>query len=332
MIGGILVMLLLLGFVLYWHLSATTTSSLSWHERIAEWMGRPANPSESSDEEVALIDSLIEAQAINLNGKAEYANRIVRMHTFDPNHADSAELVEVGLLPWQAHNLIRYRTVVREKNGGRAAFRKPESLLRLSWMSDSLYTAIRPYIVLQLTAEDTIYPVDSTKYLLRRQYIDSLRRDSFLCDSAYAARKIAWQQQKPVKKDTIIDLNHCDTTDLKYVRHIGSYSAKRIAEYGKELGGYVSVEQLRDPELRLPRLQVDSIIPYMTVSTDFIVQINVNTTPVGRMYKHPYISTEMAIEIRRVCLDHRIRSAADLQRYFRPQYGDLQRVLPYLSY
>ena len=70
---------------------------------------------------------------------------------------------------------------------------------------------------------------------------DSLWRDSM---GIYFTRHI--------KKDTIIDLNHCDTTDLLYLRGIGQYTAIQILRYREQLGGFYSPSQLTDAPLSTP--------------------------------------------------------------------------------
>ena len=57
------------------------------------------------------LDSLDESE--RAARRAQYASRypqpVIRLQPFDPNTADSTLLVTVGLKPWMARNLIRYR-------------------------------------------------------------------------------------------------------------------------------------------------------------------------------------------------------------------------------
>ena len=87
------------------------------------------------------MDSLSEAEYTAR--KATYAKQhpkpAIRLQPFDPNTADSVLLVEVGLQPWMAKNLIRYREAGK-------VFRQPEDLRRLYGMNDTLYATLAPYI------------------------------------------------------------------------------------------------------------------------------------------------------------------------------------------
>ena len=45
-----------------------------------------------------------------------------------------------------------------------------------------------------------------------------------------------------VKKDTILDLNHCDTAELQFIRGSGRYTASQIVQYRERLGGFYCLE------------------------------------------------------------------------------------------
>ena len=65
----------------------------------------------------------------------------VKPRPFNPNTADSLELLSVGLTPRVARNILRYREA-----GGR--FRKPEDLARIYGLHDTLYAQVEPYITI----------------------------------------------------------------------------------------------------------------------------------------------------------------------------------------
>lgn len=57
---------------------------------------------------------------------------------FDPNRADSATFVRLGLRPWQASNALKYR-----RRGGR--WRSPDDFARLYGLSEADFRRLRPY-------------------------------------------------------------------------------------------------------------------------------------------------------------------------------------------
>ena len=69
------------------------------------------------------------------------------LQPFDPNTADSTTLVHLGLRPWMARSVMRYR-----EKGGR--FRQKEDFRNVYGMTDSLYAALEQYV--QITTDTTL--------------------------------------------------------------------------------------------------------------------------------------------------------------------------------
>lgn len=68
------------------------------------------------------------------------------LQPFDPNTADSTTLVHLGLRPWMARSVVRYR-----EKGGR--FELKEDFRKVYGMTDSLFAALEPYV--QITPDST---------------------------------------------------------------------------------------------------------------------------------------------------------------------------------
>lgn len=247
-------------------------------------------------------DSLREAK-----WKKQYARDTIAicMQQFDPNTADSSTLVHLGLKPWQASNMLKYRA-----KGGR--YRKTEDLKRLYGMTDSMYLALLPYVVIDTLAID--------------QWRDSVR---MAADSVprYVSHK----------RDTILNLRTADTTELKMIKGIGNYRAKQIIRYREQLGGFASVEQLREVKALQPLLKdslsTDSLLSHFFLDSVHIVPLRVNSMHVERLQRHPYLSFEQARAIyelrrRKIQLKHldQLRTLDCLTEQ------DIQRLRPYLSF
>lgn len=218
----------------------------------------------------------------------------LRLHPFDPNTADSVELLELGLRPWQARTLIRYR-----QKGAR--FRKTEDVKKLFFMNDSLYAALLPFINISLPA-------------------DTAQTDTAKHGQAYVPR---------LKKDTIIELNSADTATLQLLRGVGRYTAVQIVRYRQQLGGYVSPEQLRE----IDNINIDTLLPHFTADATLVNPIPVNKASVDRLNRHPYIRFEQAKCLYNLRREH-ISLTLDIflreQDCF--TQDQLQQVLPYLSF
>lgn len=63
----------------------------------------------------------------------------VRLFPFDPNTADSTQLLQLGLQRWQVRNIYRYR-----RAGG--IYRRPQDFARLYGLTAGQYRQLEPYI------------------------------------------------------------------------------------------------------------------------------------------------------------------------------------------
>lgn len=250
------------------------------------------------------LDSLDESE--RAARRAQYASRypqpVIHLQPFDPNTADSTLLVTVGLKPWMARNLIRYR------NAGKV-FRRPEDLQRLYGMNDSLYSTLLPFIQIDTAA------LASSLGMCR------VVSDTDTVITAYTPR---------IKRDTILDLNTADTTELMLLRGVGRFTAMQIIRYRRALGGYYSTSQLYEIS-EIANDRIDSLLPHLYADTSLITPIDVNRASVKQLYSHPYISykqAEQLYDLRRRKL--RLHSPDELSAVFSPD--ERQRLLPYLRF
>ncbi|MBR1412874.1 MAG: helix-hairpin-helix domain-containing protein [Prevotella sp.] len=229
------------------------------------------------------------------------STRTVEQFPFDPNTADSTQLLRLGLQPWQVRSLYRYRA-----KGG--VFRKKEDFARLYGLTIKDYRRLEPYIRI---GRD--YQLAST--LFRRDTVYRTERDTL---------------RYPVKihEGEQIVLNTADTTELRKVPGIGAYYAARIIRYGQRLGGYVSVDQLDEIE-DFPQ----EAKKYFVIQDAHPQQLNVNQMTLQQLRKHPYINFYQAKAI----TDYRrlhgpLRSLDDLRlsKDFPPE--EIERLRPYVSF
>ena len=220
---------------------------------------------------------------------------------FDPNTADSTELLRLGLRPWQVVNVYKFR-----KSGG--VFRKPRDFARLYGLTLKEYRRLEPYI--RISEENQ--PAENYFY----KYEPIEERDT---------------NKYPVKlqPDERIVLNRADTAQLRKVPGIGSFFARKIVEYRERLGGYYRVQQLLEIE-DFPETAVSFFI--IPDDTQFR-KININRLSLNELKKHPYLSFYQArdiVEYRR--LHGRIESLQQLRLLpdFTPEV--IERLEPYVEY
>lgn len=134
-----------------------------------------------------------------------------------------------------------------------------------------------------------------------------------------------------VKKDTVLDLNHCDTAELQFIRGIGRYTAVQIVRYRERLGGYYSPDQLRDEVFG--KLSLDTLLYRFTADTAAVQQIPVNRCSIDRLQRHPYLRYEQAKAIYTLRRKEvRLESIEDLRALPELSEEDLLRIAPYLSF
>lgn len=131
---------------------------------------------------------------------------------------------------------------------------------------------------------------------------------------------------------TLVELNTADTTSLKKVPGIGSTFARRIVKYRKLLGGFYSVDQLREvygmEEERYHKLK-----PWFSVDISLISPLTVNKMSLKELVKHPYITYPQARVIEQL---RRQKGKLTGWENFRllEEFTDTdkERLLPYLSF
>ena len=161
---------------------------------------------------------------------------------------------------------------------------------------------------------------------IRQLQYDSFRRaDSLWRDS------VGWRYTPHIKKDTILDLNHCDTTELQYIRGIGHFTAIQIVRYRERLGGYHSTSQLTDEPLS--KCHLDTLVHHFVIDTTAIQKLAVNDCNINALQRHPYLRYSQAKAIYALRRKNvRLRSLDDLRSLPEFTDSDLLRLAPYLSF
>lgn len=227
--------------------------------------------------------------------------------TFDPNTADSTQLLSLGLAPWQVRSIYKYRAA-----GG--VYRTPDDFARLYGMTRKQFEELKPYIRISDDYQPATYVAGSKRYNHYNPY-DPQDRDTLL-------------HPTKIRPNEKIVLNNADTTTLKKVPGIGSGWARTIASYGKYLGGYVSVEQLQELE-NFP----EELLGYFTVKNPTPKKLKINELPLSQLKKHPYINFYQARAItdyRR--LNGKLKSLSQLKLLKEFTEENIQRLEPYVEY
>ena len=236
------------------------------------------------------------------------------LKSFDPNSADYSTFISLGLKPYIAQNIIKYRN-----KGGK--FGKPDDLAKIYGLSNDDFRRIKPYIQIKQEKQpvqiEQIAAKDSTNKTL------SLQKENV---------QITPKQEK-ITLGTVIDINSADTAELKKIPFIGSSYAKRIVKYREILGGFYSIEQLKEV------YGIDNdfflkISSYVSITENPPIQtISVNQSSLDRLKAHPYINfyqAKIIIELRKK--QSQIRNISELALPDEFSENDLKRLAHYLSF
>ncbi|MGN1374967.1 MAG: helix-hairpin-helix domain-containing protein [Prevotella sp.] len=231
----------------------------------------------------------------------EMRSRSLTPFPFDPNTAEPAVLLDLGLSPRLVRNICKYRA-----RGG--VFSCKEDFKRIYGLTMGEYRQLEPYI--EIGAD---YRPASESYSHETEHVvvrDTVRYPVKLREGQHVA------------------VNSADTSMLKRVPGIGSHYAAAVVRYRERLGGFYSVGQLLEiggfPE---------SALKYFVVDGSPVRSIDINHMTVNQLCRHPYVGFYQA----RTIVEHRrkygnITSLDDLSLYrdFPPEA--IRRLCHYVRY
>ena len=248
---------------------------------------------------------------------------------FDPNTADSTQLLRLGLQSWQVKNIYKYRAA-----GG--VYRQKTDFARLYGLTVKQYRELEPYIRIS----DDYLPASTLLKQEHRTSQGSLSRNrgnwtrnqrDRSCDSVrqnHGPVPLIPQYSPKLRPGETVVLNTADTSALKTIPGIGPYYARKIVQYGQRLGGYVNVDQL------------DEIEDFPSEAKSFLVvcdahpqKLNLNKLSLNELKRHPYINYFMA----RAITDYRrlhgpLHSLNDLRLSRDFPQEVIERLEPYVEF
>lgn len=269
-------------------------------------------------------------------------NKETKLFYFDPNTADSTQLLQLGLQPWQVRSIYKYRA-----KGG--IYRKKEDFAYVYGLTAKDYKRLAPYIRI---GEDyrPAYELAEVKRARQQNYYsrpntyykstysssanqnhenrNSERNPSGNGTPAGVSPKHQANYSPKLHAGEHLSVNSADTTALKTIPGIGSYFARRIVRYREQLGGFFDKEQLLDIE-DFPKEALD----FINIDSGHIKKLKVNQLSLKQLRNHPYINYYQA----RAITDYRrlhgeIKDIKELRLMKEFTDNDIKRIQPYLEY
>jgi competence ComEA-like helix-hairpin-helix protein len=220
---------------------------------------------------------------------------VATLFEFDPNKATEGELVSLGIPQKVAARIINYRT-----KGG--TFRTKSDFKKMHGLDSLLYLKLTPYLLLANTKTSaSSTPLPKTLHSISKNHVK-------------------------------FDLNQADTTQLKSVFGIGTVRAARIVKFRDRLGGFVSLDQLREV-YGLDSVVLDRLTERCFVTENYTpVTLSLNTATEQDLAAHPYFSRKLANAIVAYRFQHGpFQRIEDLQQIAILKEEVFNKIKPYLS-
>lgn len=280
----------------------------SWGKRLSEAQQHTADSTSTA------THTTIRVTTSDTLRRIKHSNSL-QLQTFDPNTVSYDQLVHMGFDNYMAVNLIKWR------ESGKI-FRIPQELLLTHGWEDLDWQQLEPYVVIapqfrpRPTAPHSAY---SPQQRQARRYEQETHYDSIVAENPYLRTKFT--------EHTVVDLNTTDSVELLRVPGIGPHYAGWIISHRNRLGGYISVDQLRDTP-RFPENTLD----WFTVSAPVLRKINLSTASHQTLSAHPYIGAQKARAIEQwTRLYGPITSLPQLRSTKIFTQEEIERLLPYLD-
>ncbi len=271
----------------------------------------------TKDEPSGIQPSLIIAQGKETNGHVNTNGNEAKLREFDPNEVDSLTLIEMGMSAYQVRSLLHYREAG-------AVFSSAESLGRVYGWEAKDVERVTPYVRIA----DKYKRGGKAHYDTHSQYSRSTEytaHDSKAYNDGDASNR---HHAEKMRHLTVIDLNAADSASLRQVPGIGEKIASAIIRRREKLGGYYSVEQMRE----IPIVSPELLEWFKVTSPDEVEKIHINSASFQRLNSHPYISydnTKAILQYRR--LYGSFSSISQLVTAGILNQKELDRLTPYIE-
>lgn len=234
--------------------------------------------------------------------KKYYAKPKGEVFYFDPNTASLNDWKRLGVRDKTVETIQKYLS-----KGGH--FYKPEDISKIWGLHKDDVDRLLPYVRIENAKKEYAYndPGNFKKNTTPDSYRD----------------------KKPFPQT--IDINTSDTAAFISLPGIGSKLAQRIIAFRDKLGGFYSVDQIKET-YGLPDSTFIKIKSKLIFAGSGVKQININTATVDEMKSHPYIRYAIANAILQYRTQHgNFSSIDDIKKIMVVTDEVFTKVSPYLT-
>ena len=210
---------------------------------------------------------------------------------FDPNTVDEAGWHRLGLREKTIKTIMNYRN-----KGG--SFRQAEDIKKIWGIQTNEAERIIPFIHIVNT---------------------------------FPTKKAYQPYKKEIVKPQIVDINTASIEELKIIPGMINGLQYRIIKYREKLGGFLSIEQVRET-YGINDSEFALIKPYLVLKSPATNKININTATDFELSSHPYIERNVAKAIVLYRIQHgNYQTVSDIKKIVFIKEALFQKIAPYLT-
>ena len=217
---------------------------------------------------------------------------------FNPNTVTEVDAQKLGFSKKLSARLVNFRN-----KGGK--FYKPEDLKKLYGLSPKLYAELEDYILIPNT---------------KKEY----KRDSVFTKNARTYEKKTYTK-------ALVEINSADSLSIVFLKGIGPGFTKRIIKYRSMLGGFHSINQLKEVYGMTDSLFL-VLSSQIKLNPDAVTKIPINAIDFNSLRKHPYFNFQIAQAIINYRSKRGKLTEEDIKALGMFSDEKLSLILPYLSY
>ncbi|MEL6655844.1 MAG: helix-hairpin-helix domain-containing protein [Bacteroidota bacterium] len=238
-------------------------------------------------------------QAIATMAKQPQRDPLAKLNPFDPNEQHQESLLALGLSQRVARNWVNYLEA-----GGR--FRQAADIQKVYGLTPADFERLLPFV----------------------EILDS--------KAEWAATEAVPEVALPSSYDKadrqfVVDINQASAKEWQRLRGIGPAYSRRIVKFRDKLGGFHSVEQVKET-YGLPDSVYQAILLQLRPSPIF-KQLSINQATVEDLAAHPYLYYQDARAIVRYREEHGpFQSTTDLAQLYALEPQTLNKMAPYWDF
>jgi len=196
--------------------------------------------------------------------KRDKLNFVPKIYPFNPNFISDYKGYKLGMSVPEIDRLLAFRKQNKYVNS-------PQEFQAVTKVSDSLLNAISPYF----------------KFPDWVQHKKQFKEYKSYSNMAFAKKE----------KITIIDINQATQEDLIKIYGIGEAISLRILKFKENLGGFVSMEQMKDVWGLSPEV-IENLNSHFKVAVlPNVKKVDINNASIKELSQFPYFNYQLAKQI-----------------------------------